>query len=135
MNFWNEIIYLFKVFSSKIATNFSSLIENIKQQTPLATNNDLSRSPSQTSDHEETRSSRSQSQLTDDSLNASETHAVYEPKVQVKHKTRIRRAGKSSISQSTSDVKVVKEEMKEENDEEEQNSSVCLENLNKLLGG
>jgi hypothetical protein len=115
-----NFVKIFKYFlfsSAKLVNNFNSLIENLKG--PLVNNNDSD---------QESRSSRSQSQVTDNSqITGTNDPAIYEPKVNVKHKTRIKRAGKSSVSQSMSEI--------EKDKLDDHVVEVSSENLDRLIGG
>lgn len=113
-------------FSSKLASNFSNLFENLKQQA-LPTQAD---SPQTSHDSESDQSAHS-SFLQDGP--ADESTDLVDKTVQVKHRSHYRRPGKSSAGQTTEPQIEHKEEQFQKTNNE--TTVVCVENLDKLLGG
>jgi hypothetical protein len=108
-----------------LANNFSNLLENFKQQAlPNQSDSPHTSHGSENDLESPARSSFSPFQPADEST----SELMLNPTVQVKHRSRYRRTEKSSASQ-TDHKGISFEEAKTENE------IVCVENLDKLLGG
>ncbi|KAI6189520.1 hypothetical protein M3Y97_00017500 [Aphelenchoides bicaudatus] len=117
-------------YSQKLASNFTNLFENFKQQS-FNNQPDSTQEVHESSDQEQsTHSSFSQTAL-DESTN----EVVLEPTVQVKHRSRYRRMDKSTSSQTTeAQREQAAPESQETMPKEAETETVCVENLDKLLG-